>query len=495
MSRRATQRLHATPLLIAAATMLVLAGCSRAPAAPKILSQDGTQATTGTDGATTPGSSMASPGASPKPGTSTSGPSTITPGTGPGATTPGTGPGGGAGNPNAPDPTYADTKTKLFTPKENRIGITSNQITMCAHAALTYGAAFNTTADDFNVYFSALNDAGGIFGRKVVVTYENDNYTAADAVKAATACAAKNPFILIGGIGFDQIPAVRNFVEQRHILYFHHTATLRGTAGQKYSFSELPTVERMGEAYAQLAHLKFQGKRIGIIERDSPNWSPGTDSFKALAKTYGLNIVKDVKVVDKQANYTDAILAMKNAKAEVVFGWENALNATELITQAKRQLYSPNWLFFGVNLMSQTLKDDALTPPLIGAVMYTPYSYGDYTGPFAPYANDMKLFEAQYKKYRPNTKLKGVGGDLLFLNWVGQKALAQQLQMCGKDCTRNRFIDTIKSYNMTPTTSACTIDFVHSDGYHGSNRLNFIEAYKSPSGQVNFRNFKSCVGP
>ena len=386
------------------------------------------------------------------------------------------------------------TVTKLFTPSEDRIGITSSSITMCAHAALTYGAAFNTSADDFNVFWSDINAKGGVFGRKVNVTYENDNYTGPDAKTAATTCHSRNPFLLIGGIGFDQIPTVRNYVETVHQLYFHHTATVAGTQGQKYSFSELPTVERMGESYAQLAHLKFQGKRIGIIERDSPNWSPGIDHFKARAKTYGLNIVKEIRVQDKQGNYTNEILAMKNAKVDVIFSWENALNTTELIKQAKAQLYKGAWMVFGINLMSQTLGDDALNPPLVGAVMYTPYSYGDYSGAFAAYADDMKQFEAQYKQWRPRTDLTGVGGDLLFLNWTGQKALYRQLLLCGKDCTRNRFLDVVRAYNARPTSSVCRIDFVHSDGYHGSQEINFIQAYKSPSGKVNFKMLKPCVG-
>jgi hypothetical protein len=171
----------------------------------------------------------------------------------------------------------------LFTPGEDTIGLTPTKMTMCAHAALSFGKAFNATPEDFNVFWTALNaEQNGINGRKVEVTYENDNYQAQQAVTAATACNAKKPFILLGGIGFDQIPAVRNYAEQAHVLYLHHTATIQGTQGQKYSFTELPTVERTGEAFAQLAASKYKGKKIGIIERDSANWSPGAEAFQAV---------------------------------------------------------------------------------------------------------------------------------------------------------------------------------------------------------------------
>ncbi|MCA1713240.1 MAG: ABC transporter substrate-binding protein [Actinobacteria bacterium] len=383
----------------------------------------------------------------------------------------------------------------LFKPDEERIGLTDTSLKLCAHAALTYGQAFGTKESDFNVFWEALNkEKGGINGRQVEVSYENDNYKPTEAVDAATKCKAKGIFMLLGGIGFDQIPAVRNWAETNRMLYVHHTATINGTAGQRFSFSELPTVERTGQAFAQLALKKYKGKRIGIIERDSSNWTPGVAAFKAFAKANGLNIVADKQVANNAGSYANELLAMKNANADVVWGWMNALEATQLLKQAKGQAYNPNWLLFPFNLTSQTLDNDALTPPLDGVAMYPAYSKGDYTGGFSRYADDVKEFERQYKQYDPDLDLGGIGGDLLFLNWVAQKALAVQLQQCGRDCTRDKFIDVLQGYRgQIPSSSACPIDFSVGDRHHGSDSLNFMETYKSPSGKVNWRTTELCV--
>jgi ABC-type branched-subunit amino acid transport system substrate-binding protein len=488
-----TQHRVAVGLLLAAGA---LAACSSAPA-PVALRQDQTGGTTGssapgttttggrpTQGVTTPGGGTT--GAVAVPGTTGSSSGTTTTGsaggsTGSGATTGTTGP--------------VFTGSTLFTPAEDRIGITPTSITMCAHAALTYGAAFNTTADDFNVFWTAVNtEKGGVFGRKVTVTYENDNYDPNTAVEAATACKAKGIFMLLGGIGFDQIPNVRNWAERNHMLYLHHTATVNGSKGLRYSFTELPTVERMGEGFAQLYLNRYRGKKIGIVERDSANWKPGADSFRSVLAANGITVVADNKVADKKHNYTQDILDMKNAGAEVVFLWENALNSTEFIVQAKRQVYSPRYLMFPFNLTSQTLGNDAMSPPLDGVAMFPAYSNGDYSGSFASYADDVKLFEQQYARYRPNADLSGFGGDLLFLNWTAQKALYAQLLACGKGCTRNGFVSVLQGYKARPTSSACVIDFTTGDGHHGADRLNFMQTYVSPSDKVNWRNTTACVG-
>jgi ABC-type branched-subunit amino acid transport system substrate-binding protein len=338
-------------------------------------------------------------------------------------------------------------------------------------------------------------EKGGVFGRKVVVTYENDNYSPTEAVTAARACKAKNPFILLGGIGFDQIPAVRNYVEEEHMLYMHHTATVKGSTGLKYSFTGLPTVERTGQAFAQLFLQKYKGKKLGIIKRDGENWEPGVTAFKQIAKSAGIDIVEERAVAANKGNYTDEILAMRNAGAEVVWGWENALITTQILAQAKRQDYNPNWLLFPFNLTSQTLDADALSPQLDGVAMFSAFSKGDRGGPFAAYADDVTLFEQQYAKYRPDADLNGVGGDLLFLNWQAQKALYDMLLACGKDCDRNRMVDTLTSYKKRPTSSACVIDFTRGDRRHGADQLTFMQTYRSPSGKVNWRNTAQCVGP
>lgn len=401
----------------------------------------------------------------------------------------GSGSGGGSGR--------ASYVSGLFNPNEDSRGITKDEIRICAHAALTYAAAFNTSADDLNVYWTAVNDTGGIYGRKVRAYYENDNYTPTDAQKAATACLDKyDPFMLLGGIGFDQIPAVRNFAEQRRMLYFHHTATVNGSEGKQFSYTALPTTEKMGEMFAELAATRFKGKPVGIVKRQSENWEPGIDGFKRVASKNGVRIVFERPVPQNKGSYLQDIVELQNAGSEVVWLWLNALEATTFIKQSKAQGFSPHFMVFPFNLTMQTLDDDALNPPVTGVLMNNAYSYGDYSGPFAAYADDMRQFEAQYAKYRPGVDLGGVGGDLLFLNWSAQKAMHQLLVMCGPDCSRNRFLNVIRGFRGQLNSSSCPGDFARpgaGNDHRGGWAVSVMEAYRSPSGAVNLRNTATCV--
>ena len=381
---------------------------------------------------------------------------------------------------------------RLYSGAEDLVGITDNEVVFCAHAALTYGAAFNTSADDLNVYWEDLNSKGGVHGRKVEITYENDNYSGPDAIAAAERCKAKKPAFIIGGIGFDQIPGVRDWAEKNKYLYIHHTATVQGTAGKDYSFTALPTVEKVGEMFAEFALTKFRSKKIGVIGRDSLNWMPGLKAFDKVAAGR-LNVVKRIYTPKDHHNYSLELNELRRAGAEVVWAWESALAAIEMVQQAKNMGWSPNWMLFPFNLQSQTLGDQALNPKLYGIGVWNAYSWHDYSGPFADYASDVKEFERQYAKWRPNADIRGVGGDLLFLNWQGMKGLHALLETCGRDCTRNKMADVIRTSNYPRTGAICGVDFTRPGAtQRGGYQVSVMETYRSPSGQVNWRNIHTC---
>jgi hypothetical protein len=207
-------------------------------------------------------------------------------------------------------------------------------------------------------------------------------------------------------------------------------------------------------------------------------------------------IVLERPVPQNKGSYLQDIVELQRQGADVVWLWLNALESTTFITQAKAQGFSPNFMVFPFNLTTQTLGDNALNPPLVGVNMSNAYSKGDYAGPFAPYADDMRLFEAQYRTYRPNVDVGGVGGDLLFLNWSAQKALHRVLLACGPDCTRNRFIDALRTFSGQATSSACATDFTRpgpGNDRRGGWVASVMEAYRAPSGSVNLRNVATCV--
>ena len=343
----------------------------------------------------------------------------------------------------------------LWPDSTARMGFTDDKITLCGHAALTFAEAFDTRPADINVYWSWVNDNGGVYGRKVELTIEDDAYRPDNAVQAAERCKAKDPFMLVGGIGFDQIPAVRAWNEQsqNRLLYVHHIA--RQDLNKRYSFSFYPTVEQMGTFAARWIMAKHANDKLGVLWRQSEAWEPGHTAFKATLDKAGKTLVADLPVQKDQAVYAQQINELKTRGAKTVFVWENALAAIELIKQAKNQDYHPTWLVFPFQLMTDTLKEDTLSPPVEGIGAWPAYVPGARGGPFSSYDEEIARFEAAQRKYGTAQK----GNDILFMTWVAMKQLHQWLLDCGPNCDRNRLVALLISGRHKAVAPNCPFDF------------------------------------
>ena len=382
------------------------------------------------------------------------------------------GKGGSGGIPSDKLPTV-----NLFSPDENRVGINANQITLCMHAALVLADAFDTKIPDLDIFWDWVNDNGGIYGRKVAISYEDDAYAPDTAVRAAENCRAKNPFMLMGGIGFDQIPAVRNWAEQNRMLYLHHIARL--DLQKQFSYSFQPSVEQVGAMAAQWIIQAHRNRRIGVVWRQSANWQPGYQAFKETLASAGVNLVADLPVQQNQTAYNAQIVALQQSGAEVVFVWENALASTELTRQSISQGYKPTWLMFPFNTQTDTLGEDSLHPPFEGIATWPAYSPNMDSGAYASYGAEIREFESALKKYGSGAR----GNDILWMTWLGMKQIYQLLLDCGPDCTRNKIVALLIANTQKPVVPTCGFDFSkngHIGGYQGS----VFQAFKRPSEAV-----------
>jgi len=382
----------------------------------------------------------------------------------------------------------------LYHGADDTIGLTPSSIRLCAHAALTYGKAFHIDAGDLDVYWKWLNDHGGIFGRKVETNYVNDNYDPGTAVQAAQACKDWGTFMLLGGIGFDQIPAVRQWAEQNHMLYLHHVATTENTAGLRYSFSALPSVEDLGKQMGELAAWKFRGEKVGIIYRNSSNWSPGVKTFEQVVRAAGMQVVGSYPVTINQGNYTTEISQLQAAGAQVVFSWENAVSDIEILKQAQGQNYHPAWLLAAFNIVTKTLGSSSFDQDLWGAAAWDSYDHGYSGGGYSSYAADIKEFESEYAHYDPGADLGGDGGDLLFDAWESWRFLADLLKRCGADCTRNKMAGLLLAGYHHAVSPNCDVNFgLTADRHHGGYLYNTLHVVKDPSGNPAWMPVQRCV--
>jgi ABC-type branched-subunit amino acid transport system substrate-binding protein len=263
----------------------------------------------------------------------------------------------------------------------------------------------------------------------------------------------------------------------------------------RYSYTATIGSEDISRVLADTALGRFPSKKqkIGLVWRNSSNVEPAAIAFRQRIKQAGGKIVADIPVQQSQGNYSQEVIELQQRGAEVVYIGDDALSQINMMKQAKTQNYNPNWLVFSFNLQTQTLQSDSLTPPLTGANLAPAYACHNTSGTYAPYAADIKEFEAAYAKYSPNTDLCGPAGDVAFGTWLGFKAMAGLLDVCGANCTRNTLAGIFEAgYKVDPGGAGCPVDFSR-DTHHGGYGVNLMEAYRLPNGDYGWKNIKRCV--
>lgn len=380
----------------------------------------------------------------------------------------------------------------LYSGDANTQGIADDELVLCGHAALVFAEAFDVHPEDLNLYWDVVNEAGGVHGRRVRMSWQDDAYSPDRAVQAAEACKSQNPFALIGGIGFDQIPSVRVWAEANKMLYFHHTA-IEPQKTFQFSFSALPTVQKSGRAFGDYIAGRYGDRKVGIVWRQSENWAPGREAGQAVMEQRGVEIVADLPVTQNQGVYSQQILELQRSGAEVVWLWENALAAAQFIQQAAGQGYRPKYVVFPFQTTLDVLGSNGLDPSIDGVLMAPAYARGGYGNAFAEhgYPQEIARFEQAYAKHRPNTTTN----DILFQTWLGMKGMHELLLRCGRDCTRNRFAGMFTSGLKLLVQPGCPLDFTRPDsfgGHIGGHGFFVLESHQHPSG-VAFKTNTWCA--
>jgi branched-chain amino acid transport system substrate-binding protein len=135
------------------------------------------------------------------------------------------------------------------------------------------------------------------------------------------------------------------------------------------------------------------GTKVGIIYRSDDNYSTGIyQTFKAQADKVGLEIVATETFINSDTDYSVQVKKMADAGADIVFLPIYYQPASQILVEADKQGYTPN--FFGCDGMDGILTLENFDTNLAeGLYMLTPFS-SDATDEKT--ANFVKKYQDKY---------------------------------------------------------------------------------------------------
>lgn len=334
----------------------------------------------------------------------------------------------------------------------DRTGVTDTTIKIGVHAPVTGAAAVpqRSFENAVGTYFEAINKKGGIFGRKIEVFFEDDQFRPDVARTKCKGMAEQTKvFLLVGGAGADQIDACARYAAEAGVPYISggvHESRPGQSALSSLStyFAVSLTYDQQAPMLARLYKSLHNGKKVVVITADNDSLNGYHDKATAALKSAaGSNLAYSERIPKNTQSEALAIgTKICNSGASAVV-W-NASPST-LINVTKSMTCTPQFigpgLTNGLNIVAT-----ATCPSLNGALFYSPFPGMDVMRKNGQFVSDYQA--------KNGSAPDDIGAAIYGL----EKIIVSMLQASGKDLTREGFMSTIakqKTFNtgVFPTTN------------------------------------------
>jgi branched-chain amino acid transport system substrate-binding protein len=323
-------------------------------------------------------------------------------------------------------------------------GVTETSIKVGSSLDMTGPIAIvgKSVSDGMSVYFSAINDDGGINGRKITQVIEDHGYNPS---RAAASVAKLNDrdqvFAIVGGAGTPTSKAMIPALERVGLPMVGLGSFSPEIADppKKYVFALLTNYNdqmRIGLDYI-VNDLGVKKPKIGMIYQDDDFGKDCLDGLERQTKMYGIPIIATVTYKRGAIDFNPQVVRMMEAGVEYCFLATIYRETAGVVKEAAKLGWKPTFMVSSAASDPITIK---LSGPAADGLL------GVACG---------ELLDSQqpgWKEYLERTKKydKGTPGFYHSVGYLYAKVFSEGLRLTGQDLTREKFVkamEGIKDFN------------------------------------------------
>jgi branched-chain amino acid transport system substrate-binding protein len=340
-------------------------------------------------------------------------------------------------------------------------GVTDDTITIGILGSLAGPAAIWGTGNlvGGTQYFTKVNEAGGINGRKLKWVVEDDGSVPAKAIAAIKKLGSENVFAIFGPSTSAVVAAARPALDASGIpTFISIPSTPRATDPfAKNIFRTGPLNDTLqGWLVADFVVTHLKARRVALLSQSDEYGQRGADSVvKRLKDRHGLALVAHEVFNAADTDFTAQVLKVRDAKADglIVYGYV-APSAT-IVRQAKQLGVEAK--IIGSNATSSRLYPQVVGEAAVGVLnVITVADLPESSNPA------IAKFREEFEKANPSLVPQGRPdlGDML--GYGGAMVFVEGLKRAGRDLTREKFVaalETLKNFETgltLPTTFTTT---------------------------------------
>ena len=326
----------------------------------------------------------------------------------------------------------------------NRSGVTDKTVKIGVITDMTGPAAFygKQTAACCRILFKAINDQGGINGRKIKHYIQDNAYDPVKTVAAAKYLISRyDIFAFVNILGSTPVAALFPLIAEEKIpcLPPINYSSLMYNPFKRYVFQNItPGTEQaiIGLDYI-MKKWKRHNLRVGVIYADDEMGKDYLKGVRISGKKYGFEIVGAEPVKRGAVDVSSQILNLKRHNPDYLVSGIGATGAMAAILKERDKL---NW---PVELISAYVADVSIK--LAGESSHDFYSSRITAEGYEDDPGVVKLRET-VKKYSPKTRIESA----FIWAWIENLVLAEGLKRAGRDLGRESLVnamETIKDFD------------------------------------------------
>jgi branched-chain amino acid transport system substrate-binding protein len=251
-------------------------------------------------------------------------------------------------------------------------GVTENRILLGQSAALSGPASALGTAmrDGALAYFDAVNAAGGVSGRQIVLTTLDDGYDPERAgPNTATLVDKERVFALFGYVGTPTSNAAQSWVEKGAVPFF---APMTGAESFRTPFNKNVFNIRDGyiaETEKIVEHLDAMGvKKVAVLYQNDAYGKSGLEGVTQALKKRNLDVLATAVVERNSVDVAAAVAKMKAAQPRAIV-MISAYKASAAFIRAMRKNNDHLPFFWNVSFVGSRALADELGPEASGVMI------------------------------------------------------------------------------------------------------------------------------
>ena len=264
-------------------------------------------------------------------------------------------------------------------------------------------SAYGSTGTCIAAYFDMVNDKGGINGRKVSVSVQDDGYNPAKMLEQARRLVEREGVLFIAGnIGTPTNSAIHRYMNQRKVPHlFLTTGASKWDDPENYPWTMpyIPSYAAEGRIYAKYIKENMPDAKIGILYQ---NDDFGRDYMDAFIDQLGDEsmVVSAVSYDTSAATVDSQMSTLKESGADVFFNVASPKFAAQAIRRAGEIGWNPTQFLVSVSNAKSAVLEPAGLDHSTG-IISTQY-LKEPTNPAYAEDADVQAWQAFKADYFPN---------------------------------------------------------------------------------------------